>query len=63
MTERQFEQIEQYLETMEQRFVRAYRAYEGDLRVIATDGEEEYRYTVRFVDIGMGETPILLPMD
>ena len=48
MTKKQLEQVKAQL-PQGQRFERAYRAFEGDIRVISRDKRgNEYRYTVRF---------------
>jgi len=48
MTEKNMKQIKAQLPEGE-RFCRAYRAYEGDIRVISIDrSKKEHRYTVHF---------------
>ena len=48
MTDKQLKQVKAQLPEG-QRFDRAYRALEGDIRVISRDKRgNEYRYTVRF---------------
>ena len=48
MTKKQLEQVKAQL-PQGQRFDRAYRAFEGDIRLISRDKRgNEYRYTVRF---------------